>query len=101
MFIVTITLCYRHPPQLGQAQIDWVTLTYFLWERVVQDLMEYARNVWFRDDWGEEATGEAARLFQEILEGRSSTINAAYQALAHLPTVLTVPPGRALDERVD
>ena len=84
-------MCYRHLPQLGQAQIDWVTLTYFLWERVVQDLMEYARNVWFRDDWGEEARGEAARLFQEILEGRSSTINAAYQASAHLPSDLTIP----------
>jgi spectinomycin phosphotransferase len=75
----------------GQTQIDWVALTYFLWERVVQDLMECARNVWFRDEWGEETRGEAARLFQEILEGRSSTIDAAYQASAHLPTDLTVP----------
>ena len=75
----------------GQTQIDWVALTYFLWERVVQDLMENARNAWFRQEWEEEARGEAARLFQETLEGRSSTINAAYQASAHLPKGLTVP----------
>ncbi len=75
----------------GQAQIDWVALTYFLWERVVQDLMECARNVWFREEWEEEARGEEARLFQETLEGRSSTIDAAYQASAHLPKGLTIP----------
>jgi spectinomycin phosphotransferase len=75
----------------GQTQIDWVALTYFLWERVVQDLMECARNAWFRKEWGEEAREEAAHLFQETLEGRSSTIDAAYQASAHLPKGLTVP----------
>src|SRR5207244_6309910 len=36
----------------GQTQIDWVALAYFLWERVVQDLMECARNAWFRKEWG-------------------------------------------------
>jgi spectinomycin phosphotransferase len=75
----------------GQIEIDWVALTYFLWERVVQDLMEHVRNVWFREEWTEEARDEAARLFQQTLKGRSGSINAAYQASAHLPVDLTVP----------
>jgi spectinomycin phosphotransferase len=39
----------------GQVEIDWVALTYFLWERVVQDLIECTHNVCFREDWGEES----------------------------------------------
>ncbi|HYX48725.1 MAG TPA: aminoglycoside phosphotransferase family protein, partial [Ktedonobacteraceae bacterium] len=38
----------------GQREIDWIALTYYLWERVVQDLIECAQNVCFKDDWGEE-----------------------------------------------
>src|SRR6266567_1109704 len=38
----------------GQTEIDWVALTYYLWERVVQDLIECTQDVCFRDDLGEE-----------------------------------------------
>jgi spectinomycin phosphotransferase len=74
----------------GQVEIDWVALTYFLWERVVQDLIECTGNVWFREDWGEESRLEAAQLLEVILAEDRGHIDAAYQASAHLPTELTV-----------
>jgi spectinomycin phosphotransferase len=74
----------------GQAEIDWVALTYFLWERIVQDLIECTHSVCFRDDWGEESRAEAVQLLEEILAEDRGHINAAYQAAAHLPTDLTV-----------
>ncbi len=74
----------------GQAKIDWVALTYFLWERVVQDLIECTRNVCFRDDWGEESRVEAVQLLDVILAEGRGHIAAAYQASTHLPTDLTV-----------
>src|SRR6266571_915114 len=67
----------------GQREIDWMALTYYLWERVVQDLIEDARDVCFRDDWAEETRADAARLFHEYLS-EGSTIDAAYKASARL-----------------
>lgn len=74
----------------GQAEIDWVVLTYYLWERVVQDLIECTQNVCFRDDWGEESRAEAVQLLHEILAEERGHIDAAYQASVHLPSDLTV-----------
>ncbi|HEX9133078.1 MAG TPA: aminoglycoside phosphotransferase family protein [Ktedonobacteraceae bacterium] len=74
----------------GVAEIDWILLTYYLWERVVQDLIECAHNVCFRDDWGEEARAEAAQLLHVILAEERGHIDAAYQASAHLPRDLTI-----------
>src|SRR5579859_4759441 len=65
----------------GQREIDWMALTYYLWERVVQDLIEDARNVCFRDDWAEETRADAAQLFHQYFSERS-TIDAAYEASA-------------------
>src|SRR5579884_872231 len=72
----------------GQREIDWILLTYYLWERVVQDLIECAQNVCFKDDWGEEARADGAQLFHKILKG--GVIDAAYAAAASLPSDLTV-----------
>ena len=69
----------------GQRELDWVALTYYLWERVVQDVIECAKDVFFNDDLGEETRADVVRLFDEILMGHSSTVNAAYAAVAHLP----------------
>ncbi len=74
----------------GQVEIDWVALTYFLWERVVQDLIECTHNVCFRDDWGDESRAEAVQLLDVILAENRGHIDAAYQASAHLPRDLTV-----------
>jgi spectinomycin phosphotransferase len=74
----------------GQMEIDWVALTYFLWERVVQDLIYCTSNVWFKEDWGEESRLEAAQLLDVILAEDNGHIDAAYQASAHLSAELTV-----------
>jgi len=75
----------------GQGQIDWMVLTYFLWERVVQDLIECTHNACFKEDWGEESRVEAAQLLDVILAQDNVHIESAYQASAHLPADLTVP----------
>jgi spectinomycin phosphotransferase len=69
----------------GQREMDWMALTYYRWERVVQDLIECAQNVFSRDGLGEETKADVAQLFDEILVGRSN-IDAAYAAAAHLAT---------------
>ncbi|GAC1350469.1 MAG: aminoglycoside O-phosphotransferase APH(9)-Ia [Ktedonobacteraceae bacterium] len=74
----------------GQAEIDWMALTYYRWERVVQDLIECAQNVFSRDDLGEESKADVAQMFHEILAEEGSNIAAAYAAAAHLPPDLTV-----------
>ncbi len=72
----------------GQREIDWIALTYYLWERVVQDLIECTQDVCFRDDLGEETRADAVQMFDENLEG--SNLDAAYAAEAHLPSDLIV-----------
>jgi len=75
----------------GVTEIDWKTLTYYLWERVIQDLIECARNVCLRDDLGEEAKAYSVQAFQDILaEKEGGHIDAAYTAADHLPSHLTV-----------
>jgi len=67
----------------ANAEIDWNLLTYYLWERVVQDLIYLAQNVCFRDDWAEETRAQVAQTFHESLEG-GSNLRAALEASAHL-----------------
>ena len=75
-----------------QREIDWIALTYYRWERVVQDLIECTQNVFFKDDLGEETRADEARLFDEILAG-GSYIDAAYAAATHIPSDLTFHHG--------
>lgn len=70
----------------GQREMDWTVLTYYRWERVAQDLIECAQNVWFRDDLGEESKADAARMFDVILAEGGSSIVSALSAAAHLVT---------------
>ena len=72
----------------GEAEIDWTLLTYYRYERVIQDLVEDAGQVLFRDDLSEEVKSEAARAFRASLEGRNFA--AAQSAAAHVPEDLTV-----------
>ncbi len=74
----------------GQTEIDWIALTYYRYERVVQDLIAFAQDVFFRDDLGEGAKANAVQLFQEIL-AEGGEIDAAYAAAAHLPSAPTIP----------
>lgn len=75
----------------GETQIDWMLLTYYRYERVIQDLIEDARQVIFRDDLSEEAKAEAARAFRASLEGRN--FDAAQAAAAHIREDLAVQGG--------
>ncbi|HEY6286510.1 MAG TPA: aminoglycoside phosphotransferase family protein [Ktedonobacteraceae bacterium] len=74
----------------GQTEIDWVALTYYRYERVVQDLIACAQEVFFRDDLGEGTKADSVQLFQAILSD-GGEIDAASQASAHLPSDLTIP----------
>ena len=74
----------------GQPQVDWIALTYYRWERVVQDVIAWADDLFFKDDLGEETGADIAGLFHEILLGNTSTINDVYAAALHLPADLTL-----------
>jgi spectinomycin phosphotransferase len=68
----------------GQREIDWMVLSYYLWERVIQDVIVNAQDVCFRDDLGEETKAHIAQVFDESLAEGGDTITAAYQAAARL-----------------
>ena len=70
----------------GQREIDWMLLSYYLWERVVQDVIAYAQDVCFRDDLGEETRTDIAQLFHEYLAEGGNNLAAAYEANTHLAT---------------
>lgn len=53
----------------GLIEIDWTLLSYYLWERVVQDVIEDAQNVCFKNDLSEESRAHVARVFHESLSG--------------------------------
>jgi spectinomycin phosphotransferase len=72
----------------GALDIDWVALTYYLWERVIQDLIECAGEVYLRDDLGEASKAAAAELFRSILSEEGEVIGRALRAAAHLPADL-------------
>jgi spectinomycin phosphotransferase len=68
----------------GQRERDWMVLSYYLWERVVQDVIEEAQNVCFKDDLAEETKADIAQSFHESLSARGQNLAAAYQASARL-----------------
>lgn len=71
----------------GRTKIDWIALTYYRYERVVQDLIECAEQVVFRNDLGEETRADAVQLFGDIF-AEGGMIDAAFAATAHLPSDL-------------
>jgi spectinomycin phosphotransferase len=68
----------------GQKEIDWMLLSYYLWERVVQDVIEDTQNVCFKDDLEEETKAEIAQTFHASLTPNGNNIAAAYLASARL-----------------
>ena len=74
----------------GQTEIDWIALTYYRYERVIQDLIACAQEVFFRDDLGEGTKADSVQGFQAIL-AEGGEIDAASAASAHLPSDLTIP----------
>jgi spectinomycin phosphotransferase len=69
----------------GQTAIDWVALAYYLWERVVTDVIECARAVCLDDTVDADTKAEEAQLLCDIFaDGR--VIRAARTAKAHRST---------------
>jgi spectinomycin phosphotransferase len=74
------------------AEVDWSLLTYYLWERVVQDLIYLAHNVCFRDDWAEETRAQVAQTFHESLGLGGSNLRAASEASAYVASLSSPSP---------
>ncbi|HEY7356045.1 MAG TPA: aminoglycoside phosphotransferase family protein [Ktedonobacterales bacterium] len=72
----------------GALEIDWVALTYYLWERVVQDVIAYAEEVFLRDDLGETSKTAAVEMLRAILSKEGRVVGSALAAAAHLPADL-------------
>jgi spectinomycin phosphotransferase len=64
----------------GQVAIDWVALTYYRWERVVQVLIENAQIVSKTDVLGEESKAAIAQAFHAAWTQKGSNIAAAHLA---------------------
>ena len=63
--------------------VDWIALTYYRCERVIQDVIVCAQNVLLREDLGEETRAVEARLFDDVLvEG--GEVDVARAAARHL-----------------
>ncbi|GCE50029.1 spectinomycin phosphotransferase [Thermosporothrix hazakensis] len=73
----------------GMMPINWAALTYYRYERVIQDVIECADEVFFRDDLSEQSKAEAASLFHAVL-AKGGEIEAALEAAAHLPSELSL-----------
>ena len=67
----------------GAAEIDWAALTYYLWERVIQDVIECAQIVFLREHVGELTQAAEAQLCQDILAD-GDTLDAARAVLSRL-----------------
>lgn len=74
----------------GHSQIDWGALTYYRWERIVQDVIACADDLFFKNDLSEETRADIAGLFHKVLLDTNSILMSVYAAAAHLPTDLTV-----------
>jgi spectinomycin phosphotransferase len=74
----------------ASEKIDWVALTYFRWERVIQDLIYEAQQALLRDDVGDDAIAIAARRFSATF-AEGNNVDAAYAAASHLPRELSAP----------
>ena len=71
----------------GPTEIDWIALTYYLWERVIQDVIAFAEEVFSRDDLGEATKIESLQGFRINLS-RGGKVDEAVAAAAHLPSDL-------------
>jgi len=67
----------------GQTEIDWTALAYYLYERIITDVIAFTQEVFFREDLGEESKTYAAQLFHGMLS-KGGMIEEAYAAEAHL-----------------
>lgn len=70
----------------GDVEVDWAALTYYRYERVLQDLLASVDEVCFRDDLSDESKADSVELFNDVLS--EGGIASALAAAAHLPFAL-------------
>jgi spectinomycin phosphotransferase len=66
----------------GKADIDWMARAYYLWERVIQDVIAFSNEICFKTDWKEET--RALGILDKLLTGGDGTIPAARAAESRL-----------------
>ena len=67
----------------GPTAIDWPAFTYYMWERVIQDLIACTQVALFRDDLEEQTKIEAVDLFEAVLQDNDE-YGMAKSAEAHM-----------------
>jgi spectinomycin phosphotransferase len=70
------------------AEIDWVAVTYYRCERVIQDVIECADEVCYRDGLAADARADAAALFGDLFT-QDGNMDAARRAAKRLPAALS------------
>jgi spectinomycin phosphotransferase len=72
LFVETGNLADTAPPPFfqgyGSVDIDWPALAYYRCERVIQDVLAFAQEVFFRPDFGQENRASSVRWFGSIFE---------------------------------
>jgi len=71
----------------GDIEIDWVALTYYRFERVIQDLIACAQDVLFTPNAGEGVQTESVQLFDDILS-EEGELTMALRTAANIPAHL-------------
>jgi spectinomycin phosphotransferase len=68
----------------GEMEIDWIALSYFRYERVIQEWMAAVDDVFIRKDLEEDARADAVELLEAVLSA-GGEFDAAVAAASHLP----------------
>jgi spectinomycin phosphotransferase len=79
------------------AEIDWVAVTYYRCERVIQDVIECADEVCYRDGLAADARADAAALFGDLF-APDGNMDAARRAATRLPVALSDLATRLMTE---
>jgi len=68
----------------GGKEIDWIALSYFRFERVIQEWIAVVDDVLLRNDLEEDARADAVTLIETVLS-EGGEFDAAVAAAGHLP----------------
>jgi spectinomycin phosphotransferase len=72
----------------GGQDLDWIALSYFRYERVIQEWIAVVDDVFLRKDLEEDARADAVELIERVL-AEGGEFDAAFAAATHLPPDLT------------
>jgi spectinomycin phosphotransferase len=73
----------------GPVEINWPALAYYRYERVIQDVLAFAQEVFFRPDMGEENKASSVKWFGSIF-GPGDEVEAALATIRQVPVSLIV-----------